>query len=61
MLVELIQWTNYQKKITTNLEPNNNKATTCYLGPVIDVMKRKWFPLSITTSPSITTQDEHVG
>jgi len=53
-------WTNYQKKIVTSSTLGNNKIVTCYIGPIIDVLLKKWFPLFKVASPITTSWDEHI-
>jgi hypothetical protein len=42
------------EEICNNLTLDNSKGTTCYLGPFINILLRKWFPLSRSTSPGMT-------
>ncbi len=48
------------KTNVTNLATNSSKIATCFSWPVIVVMFKKWFLLSIMTSLNITTQDEPI-
>jgi hypothetical protein len=35
--------------------PTKIKANVCYLGPILDVLLKRWFPLVKVSSPTITT------
>jgi hypothetical protein len=61
LLVKLTLWTKCQKKATTNLVPNRTKVDNCYSGPILDVLFKKWFPLSKVPSPRIITPKEHAS
>jgi hypothetical protein len=54
LIDQLTQWIDHPKKVATSLALGNSKSMTCYLGPILDVLLRKWFPLSIAPSSSIT-------
>jgi len=58
LLVELTRWMERQKRATTNLIFNETKAYNCYLGLIIDILFRKWFPLSKVPSLKTITPKE---
>jgi hypothetical protein len=55
LLVESTYWTIRQKKTTASLVSSKIKIDNCYLGPILDIMFRKWFPLSKVPSPRTIT------
>jgi hypothetical protein len=55
LIDQLTQWIDHPKKVATSLALGNSKSMTYYLGPILDVLLRKWFPLSIAPSSSIIT------
>jgi hypothetical protein len=44
LVVELTRWTKRQKKATKPMS-SKTKGNKCYLGLLLDVLFRKWFPL----------------
>jgi hypothetical protein len=44
-LLKLNRWIEHKKKIVANLGSNKTKADNCYLGPILNTLFRKWFPL----------------
>jgi hypothetical protein len=44
-----------------NMVTNKIKANNCYLGPISDILFRKWFLLSKVPSPRTTTPKELVS
>jgi hypothetical protein len=58
LLVRLIHWIERQKKTTTNPISNKTKANNCYSRPILNILFRKWFPLSEVLSPITTTLEE---
>jgi hypothetical protein len=61
LLVELTHWTKCQKKVVANLISSKTKANNCYLGPILDILFRNWFPLSKVPSPKIATLKELIS
>ncbi len=43
--VELVQWTTHQKKIIVGNANEMKNTNIFWMGPIIDVLLRKWFPL----------------
>jgi hypothetical protein len=54
-IVELTHWIEHQKKTIFNLMPSKTKINNYYLGPILDVVFKKWFPLFKVLSPRTTT------
>ncbi len=59
--MELTHWIECQKKAITNLMPGRTNVDICYLGPILNVLFRKWFPLSEGFLPKVATLDKHVS
>jgi hypothetical protein len=55
LIDQLTQWIEHPKNVAASLALGNSKFTTFYLAPILDVLLRKWFPLSKAPSSSITT------
>jgi hypothetical protein len=55
LIDQLTQWIDHPKKVAASLALGNSKSMTYYLRPILDVLLKKWFPLSTTPSSSITT------
>jgi len=49
------------KKTTVNSVSTKAKVDNYYSGPILDILFRKWFPLSKVLSPRTTTPEEHVS
>jgi hypothetical protein len=58
LLVELIRCTKHQKKIVLNLISSKTKTNNYYLGPILNIMFRKWFPINDVHSPRIAIPEE---
>jgi hypothetical protein len=61
LLVELTLWTKCKKKTTTNLISSKTKANYYYSRLILDIMFRKWLPLSKVPSLRIATPKELVS
>jgi hypothetical protein len=55
LLVELTHWIECHTKATISSKP---KVDHCYIGPILDILFRKWFPLFEVPSLGITTLEE---
>jgi hypothetical protein len=41
--------------------PGRTNVDICYLGPILNVLFRKWFPLSEGFLPKVATLEKHVS
>jgi hypothetical protein len=48
----------HHKKVTIGFTPGNIKINIYYSGPILDVIFKKWFPLSEVFLPRTTTLKE---
>jgi hypothetical protein len=60
-LVELTHWIESQKKTTANLISSKTKKNNYYSRAILNILYRKWFPLSKVHSPIIPTPKELVS
>jgi len=60
LLLELTRWTKCQKKATINLVSSKTKIDNCYSRPILNILFRKWFPLSNMPSPRTITLEKIV-
>jgi hypothetical protein len=58
LLVELTHWIECHKKVITNPISSKSEEDNCYLGPILDILFRKWFLLFEVPSPRIATLEE---
>jgi hypothetical protein len=61
LLVGLTCWIKRKKKIAINLVSSKTKANNCYSRPILDILFRKWFPLSKVPSPRTITHEELIS
>jgi hypothetical protein len=54
LLVELTCWIKHQKKAVANPISSKTKANNYYSKPILNVLFRKWFPLSEVLSLKTT-------